>query len=149
MRVVREGLDGKVNGAGLTAMVRELREQSMPVHERVNAEVAEMYGSGLVRDIFVVGPVVLERSYHGSCGKTASSHEVIQAGLSAADGLVAIYWDSDEYLIANFDPPAALVDFARSKAEPIEKAEPIVRNLISLHAEAMLVQLQEEIVVYR
>ena len=63
----------------------------------------ELYRSGLLRDVFVVGPIVLERRYPGQ--KRQKSHEVIQAGLSSVDGLVAIYWDSD----VSFDvcPPRA------------------------------------------
>lgn len=147
MQLVGDGQDRLVDGAGLMGLVWELKVAGLPVDQRVNEEVLELYRFGLLRDVFVVGPVVLERRYPGQ--KRQKSHEVIQAGLSSVDGLVAIYWDSDEFLAANFDPAAALTSLARERAESIASALPIVKALVCRHADAMLAKLLENLVVYR
>lgn len=113
----------------------------------MNEDVAELYRSGLLRDQCVLGPVVMERQYPGS--DYLKSHEVIQAALSSVDGLVAVYWDSDEYLAATFDSGAAMLPLAKERAEPIATARPIIRGLVMLHAECMLTKMLERVFIYR
>lgn len=147
MELVGKCYAQRIQGAGLAGLVWDLKVTGLPIDQRVNGVVTELYRCGLLRDMLVVGPVVLERRYAGQ--RAQKTHEVIQAGLSSVDGLVAIYWDSDEYLAANFDPEAALHSLAKERAEPIASAMPIVKGLVCRHAEAMLEKLLENNVVYR
>jgi hypothetical protein len=146
MRLIRKNDDASLSADKLEDVVQRLQADQLTATERINLRVAQLHSSGLYRDALVLGPVVLERPY-GGC-QNQESHEVIQAGLSSRLGLVAIYWDSDEYLLANFDPPAALLDLAKERMVPIAQAESIVVSLVTRLADDLLTNLLAQVVVH-
>ena len=146
MRLIRENDGVSLTADELEEAVRKLQDEQLTTVERTNARVATLYASGLLRDVLVLGPVVMERPYGGS--RAQETHEVIQAGISSSLGLVAIYWYSDEYLVANFDPPAALVDMAKHNMMAVAGAEPIVRALVGRLAESLFGELLKLVTVH-
>lgn len=146
MRLVRENDSASLSAGELEEAVRKLQDEQLTPVERTNARVATLYASGLLRDVLVLGPVVLERPYGGS--REQETHEVIQAGISSSLGLVAIYWYSDEYLVAHFDPPAALIEMAKQNMVAVAEAEPIVRALVARLTESLFGELLKLVTVH-
>lgn len=146
MRLIRKNDCASLTIDELEKTVLDLQLDQLTATERINLRVAQLNASGLFQDTLVLGPVILERPYRG-CPQQ-ESHEVIQAGLSSSVGLVAVYWDSDEYLLANFDPPAALLDLAKCRMVPVGQTEKIVVSLVTRLADELMAKLLSQVVVH-
>jgi hypothetical protein len=100
----------------------------------LNGLLARLYPLGLWQPTVILGPFVLTRSY-GNLSRTDTG-QAIQAVLSFPGGFGAVYWDTEDAVVAR--EAETLKAEVAPRMVPYEQCEPAVRALLAPHVAVLL-----------
>lgn len=130
------------NSQELARLLGELEsEQSAleAVINQVNSQVGRFREAGFFNESLVLGDVILQRHW-GIMGPQDSS-ELVQAAICSERGLMAVFWELEEYLDAQQRDGTAPEDDAQDRCRCLDECPPLIRWLVANKAEQLLERL--------
>jgi hypothetical protein len=130
-------------------LVRLLGELESEQHElatiinRVNSQVWRLHQTGVFNETLVLGAVVLQRDWGGDGPE--DSYELVQAGICSQRGLVALFWDIDDYIENRQQGEAGFEEDAQDRARCVDECSPLVRWLVAKNAEQLFDKLCDSV----